>query len=125
MNTFYLSLLWERMRTWRLRSFERLPDSTLAILLCPRLRICSWARLERRPLPTLSSLLWLTSRAMSLTWSLRAGSRVEWVSALEERLSKSRESRGESRLEGREESELFCSISFLRDGVVTRREGER
>ena len=51
--------------------------------------------------------------------------RVEWVSALEERLSKSRESRGESRLEGREESELFCSISFLRDGVVTRREGER
>ena len=113
------------MRTWRLRSFERLPASTLAILLCPRLRICSWARLERRPLPTLSSLLWLTSRAMSLTWSLRAGSRVEWVSALEERLSKSRESRGESRLEGREESELFCSISFLRDGVVTRREGER
>ena len=65
--------------------------------------------------------------------------RVEWVSALEERLSKSRESRGESRLE---ERELFCSISFwgrlslveeikdlckftLRDGVVTRREGER
>ena len=38
--------------------------------------------------------------------------RVEWVSALEERLSKSRESRGESRLEGREERELFCSISF-------------
>ena len=145
------------MRTWRLRSFERLPASTLAILLCPRLRICSWARLERRPLPTLSSLLWLTSRAISLTWPLRAGSvvgwvreledmimlmmimilfliymvmltwipRVEWVSALEERLSKSRESRGESRLEGREESELFCSISFLRDGVVTRREGER
>ena len=52
MNPFYLSLLWERMRTWRLRSFERLPASTLAILLCPRLRICSWARLERRPLPT-------------------------------------------------------------------------
>ena len=68
--------------------------------------------------------------------------RVEWVSALEERLSRSRESRGESRLEGREERELFCSISFwgrlslveeikdwcmftLRDGVVTRREGER
>ena len=52
MNTFYLSLLWERMRTWRLRSFERLPASTLQILLCPRLRICSWTRLERRPRPT-------------------------------------------------------------------------
>ena len=68
--------------------------------------------------------------------------RVEWVRALDERLSRSRESRGESRLEGREERELFCSISFwgrlslveeikdwckvtLRDGVVTRREGER
>ena len=68
--------------------------------------------------------------------------RVEWVSALEERLRRSRESRGESRLEWREERELFCSISFwgrlslvekikdlcevtLRDGVVTRREGER
>ena len=56
MNTFYLSLLWERMRTWRLRSFERLPASTLAILLCPRLRICSWARLERRPLPTCGAI---------------------------------------------------------------------
>ena len=49
---------------------------------------------------------------MSLTWSLRIGRRVESVSRLEERLRRSKPSRGESRVEGREESELFCSISF-------------
>ena len=35
-------------------------------------------------LVTLSSLLWLTSRAMSLTWSLRAGSEVGWVRELKD-----------------------------------------
>ena len=61
---------------------------------------------------TFASRLWLRSSAMSLTWSLRIGRRSESVSRLVERLRRSRPSRGERRPEGREERELFCSISF-------------